>query len=144
MSRPLLVLLAVSFLFYGACGKKGPPFIAEKSFPLRVEALKGVADSGRIILAGAVPGAKAGSLDVSGCTVYHVRYSLDAPPCEGCPVKLTKLKTVRGEVVSGDRFRCEIPEVNDPGIHFFRVRLRGGEEIEGPPSERIKVVISGD
>ena len=144
MYRSLLVFLSLSVLCYGACGKKGPPFIPEKSFPLRVEALKGIAENGSVILTGVVPGAEAGSLDVAGCTIYHSRYSLDAPPCDGCPVNLTKLKTLRGAVLSGDRLRCEIPEIDQAGIHFIRVRLVDVEGIEGPPSEQIKLVLPDD
>jgi hypothetical protein len=136
------VLLLLAFLVQGACGKKGPPFIPEKTFPLKVEALKGSHDNaGKLILEGMVRRGKASSEEISGCTVYHVVYPLDDPPCEGCPVKLAKLKTIRNSVVSGDSFRCELQGMKTPGIHFIRIRLLGKNGVEGPPSERIKVVI---
>jgi predicted small lipoprotein YifL len=142
ISRSLFLVLLSVLLVQGACGKKGPPFIPENVFPLKVEALKGTYDdAGTLILTGIVRHGKANSEGISGCIVYHALYPLDEPPCEGCPVKLAKLKTIRENVVSGDRFRCQLQGMNAPGIHFIRIRLLGEGGIKGPPSERIKLSI---
>ena len=123
------------------CGKKGPPFLTKSKLSLRVDQLKGEWENGRVLLKGYVRGENKVISSVTGCRVYHAWYPMDNPPCEGCPIEMAGFKEIKEKVVSGDRFNCEVPDVEKKGIHFFEVRLMGRDGAVGPPSDKVKLRI---
>jgi len=142
--RPLYsaVILGVVSLALVSCGKKGPPFLPKTDIPFKVEGLKGRWTNDAVLLQGNIPALKRHKKSrpgVTGCRVYHVRYSLKNPPCEGCPIKYPGFQEIRGEILAGEEFLCEISVEKKEGIHFFEVRLIGPEGMAGPPSNRVKL-----
>ena len=123
------------------CGKKGPPFLTKSKLSLRVDQLKAERENGRILLKGYVRGEDKIVSGVIGCRVYHAWYTMDNPPCEGCPIEMAVFKEIKEKVVSGDRFNCELLDVEKKGIHFFEVRLMGRDGEVGPPSDKTKLMI---
>ena len=120
------------------CGKKGPPFLTKSKFSLRVDQLKAEKENGRLFLKGSVRGEDKIVSGVIGCRVYHAWYSMDNPPCEGCPIEMAVFKEIKEKVVSGNRFNYEVLDVEEKGIHFFEVRLMGRGGAVGPPSGKAK------
>lgn len=137
----LAAFVAALMAFVPNCGKKGRPFLTRSKLSLRVDQLKGEWENGRVLLKGYVRGDNKVISRVTGCRVYHARYPMDNPPCEGCPIEMTGFKEIREKVVSGDRFKCEVPGVGNRGIHFFQVRLVGRDRAVGPPSDKAKLRI---
>ncbi|MBW2615771.1 MAG: hypothetical protein JRD02_06320 [Deltaproteobacteria bacterium] len=112
--------------------------------PLKVEQLKGKWANDAVLLQGSIPVLKGQKKDrpgVTGCRVYHARYSLKNPPCEGCPIDYPGFQEIRGEILAGEEFLCEIFVKKKEGIHFFEVRLIGPKGAVGPPSNRVKLII---
>jgi len=139
------VLFCVVFLALMSCGKKGPPFLSKTDMPLKVEQLNGQWTNDAVLLKGNIPalkGKKNGTPGVTGCRVYHTWYSLENPPCEGCPIKYPGFQEIRGEILSGEEFLCEVFVEKKKGIHFFEVRLIGPKGAVGPPSNRVKLKIA--
>ncbi|MGM0426392.1 MAG: hypothetical protein ACQEQ7_04060 [Thermodesulfobacteriota bacterium] len=137
----LWVPVGLILLAHSGCGKKAPPFLPENTPLPRVEDLHGEFEDEGVLLTGRVPGVQADSPPITGCVIYHAHYPLEAPPCEGCPVKWVKRKAVQDPVIRQDGFQCEVPEIKTPGVHFFRVRLVGKQGAQGPPSKRVKLRI---
>jgi predicted small lipoprotein YifL len=137
----LASFLAALIALLPACGKKGPPFLTESKLSLRVDQLKAERENGRILLKGYVRGEDKIVSSVTGCRVYHAWYTMDNPPCEGCPIEMTGFEEIKEKVVSGDRFNCEILDAEKKGIHFFEVRLMGKNGALGPPSDKAKFTI---
>lgn len=146
-SNRLPVFLLAAFLtalivFLPACGKKGPPFLPEKKLVTKVDRLTGKWENGKVRLEGYIEGDDKRRSDVTGCRIYRVWYSVDSPPCDGCPIDMADFRDIKEMEISGDRFTCEIPGVKKKGIWFFEVRLIGSHGALGPPSERVKVTIN--
>ncbi|MCJ7686014.1 MAG: hypothetical protein MUO68_17160 [Desulfobacteraceae bacterium] len=137
----LAALLVALMALLPNCGKKGPPFLTESKLSLRVNQLKGEWENGRVLLKGYVRDENEEISSVTGCKVYHAWYPMDNPPCEGCPIEMAGFKEIKEKVVSGDRFNCEVPDVEKKGIHFFEVRLMGRDGAVGPPSDKVKLRI---
>ncbi len=138
------VVFCVVSLALVSCGKKGPPFLPKTNTPLKVEQLKGQWTNEAVLLQGNIPALKGQKKDrpgVTGCRVYHVRYSLKNPPCEGCPIKYSGFQEIRGKILAKEDFLCEILLEKKKGIHFFEVRLMGPKGAVGPPSNRVKLII---
>ena len=143
----IFFVLGVCFLILMACGKKGPPFLPESNVSLKVEQLKGKWENGAVILTGRVQlpqEQKKGTTDITGCIVHHALYAFETPPCDGCPVEYRDKREIRAEVVKGDEFRCEIPEIKRGGIHFFKVYLVSRKGGSGPSSNRLKLVLTSE
>ena len=143
----LFFFLCVCFLILMACGKKGPPFLPESNVSLKVEQLKGTWKNGAVILTGSVPlpqGQKKGTADITGCIVHHSLYAFETPPCDGCPVEYRTKREIQAEVVKGDKFRCEIPEIKRGWIHFFKVCLISRKGGTGPSSNRVKLALPSE
>ncbi len=138
------IILGVASLVLMSCGKKGPPFLPKTDRPLKVEQLKGQWTNEAVLLQGSIPalkGQKKGRPGVTGCRVYHTWYSLKNPPCEGCPIKYPGFQEIRGKILAGEEFLCEVFIEKKEGIHFFEVRLIGPKGAVGPPSNRVKLII---
>jgi len=131
-------LLAVGMGLFPACGKKGPPFLPEKTMEATVERLTGTWADGKIRLEGTIAGGSGGQ-DITGCTIYQAWYPADELPCEGCPVPLTKHAGDVDLSVSEDRFQCAFPVAENHGAWFIEVRLTGRNGAVGSPSERVRI-----
>lgn len=136
----LLLLSAVLMLLFYACGKKGPPFLPEKTIAAKVDPLTGRWVNDQIRLEGTIEGDDKGS-DITGCRIYHAWYPEDDPPCEGCPIEMVVFTDTAETAVSGGRFTCVIPVAEKKGIWFFEVRLTDSRGAVGPPSQRVKLKI---
>ncbi len=107
-----------------ACGKKGPPSWSVREVPVRVAPLNVVQEPDGLYLRGLVTGAEGpDAFDIMGCRIFRAFYSLNDPPCEGCPKDYRFLKEIQGDWVPGRNFSCRVSASPEPGIHFFRVRL---------------------
>ena len=139
----LIAFLSVLALSCFGCGKKGPPFLTAYPVPPRVEGLHVTWKEGIVTLEGTVKGE---SLDegpnvgrITGCRVYSVWYSKDNAPCETCPVEMKTFQEIRGKVLDGATFRCEMEKKKLAGITYFQVRLLGKGGTVGPPSDMVKI-----
>jgi predicted small lipoprotein YifL len=135
-----LSLLAVLLALFSACGKKGPPFLPEKKLAARVEGLTGKWVDGTIRLEGSIEGDDR-EKGITGCTVYHARYPLDQPPCEGCPIEMEVVTEGVQPTIAKDLFVCDVPVTETKGIWFLEVRLTGSDGAVGPPSARITLQV---
>lgn len=139
-----LFVFGIIFLAVVACGKKGPPFLPETTPPLKVIHLTGEWKDGVVYLKGDViprSGKDGNDPDASGCIVYHTRYDLINPPCEGCPIEYGVLEEITAGVIKADRFRCQLRQIQTQGIHYFKVRLLGPKGTPGPSSNVVKILI---
>ncbi len=140
----LFVSLGLLLMVGVTCGKKAPPFLPERVMPLKVTQLKAGWKKGTIVLSGIIAGPQGsprGDRDVTGCRVYHARYTKDNAPCEECPVHYEGFKLIKGEVIKTEGFYCPVPGIEKKGIHFFEVRLVGSDGAVGAPSNRARLVI---
>lgn len=137
----LLVFPAVVLMIFFGCGRKGPPFLSqEKDVTARVDQLEGVWKDRSLILKGVVQGDDEALSLIAGCRVYYVWYSLDRPPCEGCPIDMTNFRDITDQIISDDQFECRLPAFKQKGICFVMVRIMEKEGRLGPASSRIKLI----
>jgi hypothetical protein len=139
-----LALLAFVILWAPACGKKGDPFIPEKTIHFYVDDLQGEWQEGFVLLKGVIRSEKKAGAPASmirGCRVHYGQYSIENPPCPGCPVMFRGYHEFGEEVVSDGRFSCKVPGKLKGQIYFFKVYLLGPDNAMGPPSHRIKVAV---
>jgi len=139
-----LIVLGVILFSQLSCGRKAPPFVPKERVHLRVTQLKGEWKKGDVVLKGRVAVPQGGEKEISqitGCSVYHARFSLGNPPCETCPIKFKAYTEIEGEVINGDRFSCRLQKEKKKGLHFFEVRLIGRRGALGPSSNRVKLTI---
>ena len=137
-------LLLALVLAPWACGKKGPPFLPKNRLPLKVVQLNAERQNGAVLLKGRIvnlQGELADASGVIGCRVYHAGYSLEHPPCEGCPIQFRLIKETKGGLVSPEGFSCQVPGIKQSRIHFFHVRLIGRGGAIGPASDTVKVTL---
>ena len=137
----LLVFPAVVLMIFFGCGRKGPPFISEqKDLTVKVDQLEGAWKDKSLELKGLVQGDDTSLVLITGCRVYYVWYSLDRPPCEGCPIEMKNFRDITDQIISDDQFECRLPAFKQKGICFVMVRImeKGGRL--GPPSGRIKLI----
>jgi predicted small lipoprotein YifL len=138
------IIFGVILLALLACGMKGPPFLPEKSMPFKVKQMTGEWKDGVVYLKGHVVPRNdddGNAPDVLGCTVYHVQYDLENPPCEGCPIEYGILEERKADVITEDKFHCQFPRIKTKGIHFFKVCLLGPKGTLGPSSNGVKILI---
>jgi hypothetical protein len=137
-------MLLLGLLFaVNTCGKKDPPSLPKSVFPLKVLDLSGEAADDGVLLKGRI--LKEGKPEeavphVKGCRVYVARYSLENPPCEGCPLAYREVYGFGPEVMTDQGFMCRVPVRKAGQVYFFEVRLIGPEEVLGPPSNRVRVI----
>ena len=96
---PVLLLMAVCFVSFSACGKKGPLVYVVQKLEMQVKQLSATLDGGRIHLQGTVTGMDSLSeKDFAniGCKVFLALYPLNSPPCEGCPLKYELYREIKG------------------------------------------------
>ena len=137
----LLVFPAVVLMIFFGCGRKGPPFISEqKDLTVRVDQLEGAWKDKSLELKGLVQGDDTSLVLITGCRVYYVWYSLDRPPCEGCPIEMKNFRDITDQIISDEQFECRLPAFKQKGICFIMVRImeKGGHL--GPASSRIKLI----
>ena len=142
--RLSLLFLGIFLLALPQCGIKAPPFLPKGHILSRVQPLAGEWKDGVVYLKGRVVpprGDEKNTTDVLGCRIYHARYDLEDPPCEGCPIQYDRLKDIETGVITGDNFHCRVTGIEKKGVHFFKVRLLGIKEALGPPSNDVKLTI---
>lgn len=139
-----LFIFGTVLLALMGCGKKGPPFMPKENMPLKIKQLTGEWKNGVVFLKGRVFAPQENgeiTADVLGCRVYAAHYDLENPPCEGCPIEYRFVKELKADVISGDEFYCQVPDIMRTGIYFFKVHLLGRKGTPGPPSNVVKLVI---
>ncbi|MEW6669945.1 MAG: hypothetical protein AB1512_32445 [Thermodesulfobacteriota bacterium] len=135
-----LVVLAL-LVMAGGCGKKGPPFLPEKSFHVQVSGLKAEWDGNYFLLSGRLSQPERARGNVSGSRVYFGRYPLADPPCETCPVEFHGYHGFGLEVIQGDEFFCRVPGKMKGHVYFFKVHLISMEGTLGPASNQVRIAV---
>jgi len=136
----VLGIIALSLL---SCGRKAPPFLPERTMALRVDHLDARLEAGAVVLRGnIVPYKEKENAHIIGARLYHIRYSFDDRPCEGCPIKFAGYRDIKGDRISKDAFYLEVPGTRKAGIHYFSVCLLGQNKAVGPISERVTLSIN--
>jgi hypothetical protein len=136
-----LVVALGLLLMVPSCGKKAPPFLAQKNFDGKVSSLNAEVREGYIFLKGNVLNAQGGAGNLAGCRVYFAQYSPDDAPCDGCPIEYQGYHSFGPEVVKDGKFFCKIDEITPGQVYFFRVSLVGPKEVLGPPSNDVRVEV---
>jgi hypothetical protein len=138
----LLILGLV--LTLAACGKKGPPFLPQKTFGAKVVNLLALFQDGSVILKGrlqGINGVENPESQVSGCRVYYAEYPLDKKPCPDCPLELREHREFGPEIINAEGFFCQIPGIKVGQIYYFKVLLIGPDGSMGPVSDRISIEV---
>lgn len=135
------VALVVLLLITSSCGKKGAPFLPQKTINARVVDLKGTWQAGYIELTGNVQDPSGQELAVTGSWIQYAVYPVAEPPCDGCPIEPQGFYTYGTESVREGRFFCRIPGALKGNLYYFEVQLLGAKGDLGPPSDRAKVVV---
>ncbi len=136
-------LLLAGLVITASCGKKGPPFIPQRTFDLSVTNLQGQWVEGYFLLTGDIPDldhGNGGGRSITGCRVHYAEYPVNHPPCADCPIAYQGYHGFGPEVVTAEGFSCQIPGKTKGRIHFFRVYLTGPDGAMGPPSKRVQVL----
>ena len=141
MRGRILACLVLMLLISPSCGRKGAPFLPQKSTNARVVDLKGTWQGGYIELKGVIVDSADPDSEVTGSRVHYAIYPVAEPPCDGCPIEFQGFHTYGTEVVREGRFFCKIPGALRGNIYYFEVRLEGEKGVLGPPSNRAKVVV---
>ena len=139
-----LIISGVMIFSQLSCGRKAPPFVPKDRVHLRVTQLKGEWEKGDVVLKGRVAVPQGREKDISkitGCRVYHARFSMGNPPCETCHIKYKTYTVIEGKVIQGDRFSSRLKKEKKKGIHFFEIRLIDRRGAPGPSSNRVKLTI---
>ncbi|MFZ7110893.1 MAG: hypothetical protein ACOWYE_04350 [Desulfatiglandales bacterium] len=141
-----VIFLLAAVVFLCCCGKKGPPFIPQKAFPLKISNLKGGWSEGKILLAGDLEGPRSpeearGS--ITGCRVYYGEFPPQEAPCADCPIAYQGYDHFGPEVITGERFSCNVPGKTEGQVLFFKVYLLGPDGRMGPPSNTIQIAPEG-
>jgi hypothetical protein len=140
--------LSILALFLGiltlgsGCGKKADPFIPEKSFAPRVEALGGQWEGESIILKGKIiyPEGREGPEDtIQGLRLFYASFPINESPCPGCPVQYEGMWNFGPEIIVGDSFVCRVNPDEMDRLYVIKVHLIGPEGILGPASDRLRV-----
>ena len=132
------------FLAIAACGKKGPPFLSKREFSAEVTNLTGEWIKGEILLKGDIrssSGLRQAGDQIKGSRVYYAQYSLEDPPCAGCPIEFNGYYTFGGEVITEEGFLCRIGGEFQGTICFFKTNLVGAGGEIGPPSNTVEIVV---
>ncbi|MBW2707904.1 MAG: hypothetical protein JRD04_01250 [Deltaproteobacteria bacterium] len=135
------LFLAFVLIFSAGCGVKRPPFVSQqRDYNVRVDQLEGAWKDKTLVLKGLIQGDDASRALTTGCRVYYVWYSLDRPPCEGCPIDMTHFRDITGQIIRDGQFECRLPVFKQKGICFVAVRFMEKEGRLGPTSGRIKLI----
>jgi predicted small lipoprotein YifL len=132
------LILAFMLLIPASCGRKGDPFLPQKSTNARVVDLEGAWQGGYIELKGGIADFDS---TVTGARVHYAVYPVAESPCDGCPIEFQGFHSYGTEVIREDRFLCKIPGALRGNVYYFEVQLTGDKGSLGPPSNRAKVVV---
>lgn len=141
MRGRILACLVLMLLISPSCGRKGEPFLPQKSTNARVVDLKGAWQGGYIELKGVIVDSADPDSEVTGSRVHYAIYPVAEPPCDGCPIEFQGFHTYGREVVREGRFFCKIPGALRGNIYYFEVQLEEEKGVLGPSSNRAKVVV---
>ncbi len=138
-------IIAVFFISMLSCGKKAPPVLPKKKeFKAHVKNLEGHWENKELYLTGEISGLKTtGNIaeEIKGCRLYYAQFSVDSPPCVGCPIKYNGYQEYGSEVISSGFFRCHIPLYVNETIFVYKVCLIGKDGVVGPCSESLLVKV---
>ena len=136
-----LLFLAFFLVLFAGCGRKSDPFLSgRKNVTVGVDQLRGAWKKQTLVLNGLIRGDKPSRALITGCRVYYVWYSLDQPPCEGCPIEMANFRKITDQTIKKDQFECRLPAFRQKGICFVMVRIMEKEGLPGPESNRIKLI----
>ena len=135
------LLFALMLLISLSCGRKGDPFLPQRSTTARVVDLKGAWQGGYIELKGVIVDSADPDSEVTGSRVHYAIYPVAEPPCDGCPIEFQGFHVYGTEAVQEGRFFCKVPGALKGNIYFFEVQLAGEKGVLGPKSNRTKVVV---
>ena len=124
------------------CGKKTPPFLPKKEFPFKIGELKGEWINGDLFLKGGIRGPlepKTAVGRVTGGRIYYARYSIENPPCEGCPIPYQGYREFGPDSITTEGLFLKVPLKLKKEIGFFKIHLFGPEGVLGPPSNRVRM-----
>ena len=140
----VLSLFLGGLLIFVSCGKKAPPFLPTKEFPIKITNLSGEWTEGVVLLKGDISGSmgpeEATEL-VKGCRLHYGQYPIKNPPCAGCPIKYSGYHEFGPEVVTKGGLSCKVPVRMRQQIYFFKVQLIGPDNSLGPPSNRVRLEV---
>jgi predicted small lipoprotein YifL len=134
-----LVLITALLLSLPSCGKKGDPFLPQKSFDAKVADLRADQKESSVLLSGNVLLPENATDKVTGSRVYFAQYSSESPPCEGCPIEYQGYWSFGSDVIQDKRFFCRIPDIRPNQVYFFKAALVGSEGVQGPFSDLVRV-----
>ena len=137
------IILMGMFLCANACGKKAPPFFAQKQLAAYLVDLSAEQTERRsILLRGRIQGVRDpnGIRELEGARVLYARYPIEDPPCEDCPIEYRAYQDLGVEAFTADGFQGELPVQQEPQIYFLKVLLIGNGGALGPASDRVKIV----
>lgn len=143
MKTPLWVvslLVLGCILVASGCGRKGAPFLPQKSFDVAVLDLRGESVDGSVELRGRISHPEMREM-VTGCRVFYVDFPQGQSPCEGCPVEFKGYHGLGPEVVVDQGFFCRVPGKGRGTVSLFQVRLAGPGGVLGPPSGTVRVEV---
>jgi predicted small lipoprotein YifL len=136
-----LVVITALLLSLPSCGKKGSPFLPQKSFDARVADLKANQEESSVLLRGNVLLSGNATNSVTGSRVYFAQYPSESPPCEGCPIEYQGYRSFGPEVIQDERFFCKFPDIRRDQVYFFRATLTGPGGVQGPFSNFARVAV---
>jgi hypothetical protein len=135
------LFLVFLLIFLAGCGRKSDPFLSvQKNVTIGVDQLRGAWMEQSLVLKGLVRGDKTSRSLITGCRVYYVWYSLDQPPCEGCPIDMASFRDITDQIIKNDQLECRLPAFKQKGICFVMVRIMEKGGLLGPESNRIKLI----
>lgn len=137
----LLVCVVVLLLISPSCGRKGDPFLPQRSTKARVADLKGAWQGGYVELKGVIVDSADPGSEVTGARVHYAIFPAGDAPCDGCPIEFQGFHTYGTEAVREGDFFCRIPGAVKGNVYYFEVQLGGGKGTLGPRSNRAKVVV---
>ena len=121
------LLIGALILMSAGCGVKAPP-VPPDAKPPGVATLTHTLENGTLVLSWTLA---AGSSTPQSYTIYRFRVPLADPPCEGCPLVFTRVKTVPAD---GRESGAETVSL-EQGYHYgFKITATDAGGREGPDS----------
>jgi hypothetical protein len=137
------MILCAVFLCTATCGKKTDLSLPKEQLPFQVERLNAFWEDGGVVLNGAIIrfGKQVfGTDEIKGIRLYQARFTLENPPCDGCPIDYPEYRLIWWKPSEPDVFRYATSIEKRKGIYFFRVRFIGRNGQLGPFSNQAKLI----
>lgn len=141
----MTLILLVSALGIGGCGKKGPPVAPHEKPTPAVNDLKGYREGERIVLAWHLPADfnhQAGELD--GFRVYRSKQLLDMETCKGCPLLFERVAAIpldRAQKAEPDASPFQYSDTIEKGYRYiYKVVSLRSAAFESSSSNLVEIV----